>query len=148
MSKKIKYCILLLVIFTTVNCFAQSDSLEVHTINGKDYYIHIVEKGESLYAIHKKYDVPQGVLKKENPSVLDGLSIGEKIFIPIKKNVSEPSVDGNFINHTVQKKQTLYSIARIYKVKHREIIAVNPGVKGGLKEGQIIKIPILKTYFS
>lgn len=133
---------LLLVLVGSTNSYAQTDSLEVHTINGKDYYIHIVEKGESLYAIHKKYDVPQDVLKKENPSVLDGLSIGEKFFIPIKKDETPPSVDGNYINHTVQKKQTLYSIARIYKVKHREIIAANPGIKKGLKEGQVIKIPV------
>ena len=121
---------------------AQTDSLEVHVVNGKNYYIHIVEKGESLYAIHKKYDVPQSVIKKENPSVLDGLSIGEKIFIPVKNEVASASVDGNYINHTVLKKQTLYSIARIYKVKQKAIVAANPGVKHHLKEGQIIKIPV------
>ncbi len=40
------------------NCFAQSDSLEVHTIKGKDYYIHIIEKGQSLYFLHTEYNVP------------------------------------------------------------------------------------------
>ena len=132
----------MLVVFISLNSYAQSDSLEVHTIKGKSYYIHIVEKGESLYAIHKKYNIPQDVIKKENPSVLDGLSIGEKIFIPVKQDVSPPSVDGNFITHTVQKKQTLYAIARIYKVKQKAIIAANPGVESGLSEGQTIKIPV------
>lgn len=144
MNKRIKHIILLIVVFTAISSYAQTDSLEVHSIKGKDYYIHIVEKGESLYAIHKKYNVPQDVLKKENPSVLDGLSIGEKIFVPVKKDTTPISVDGNFITHTVQKKQTLYSIARIYKVKQKAIIAVNPEVKNGLAEGQVIKIPIEK----
>lgn len=125
--------------------FSQSDSLEVHTIKGKQYYIHIVEKGESLYAIHKKYDVPLDVINKENPSVADGLSIGEKIFIPVKRKKATPIVmDGNFITHEVQKKQTLYSISKLYKVNQNEIIAANPGIENGLKEGQVLKIPVKK----
>jgi len=125
--------------------FSQSDSLEVHNIKGKQYYIHIVEKGESLYAIHKKYDVPLDVINKENPSVSDGLSIGEKVFIPVKREEATPVVmDGNFITHEVQKKQTLYSISKLYKVNQNEIIAANPDIEKGLKEGQTIKIPVKK----
>lgn len=130
------------------NCFAQidtlkTDSLEIHTIKGKEYYIHTVEKGESLYAIHKKYNAPIEIIKKENPSVLDGLSIGEKVFIPVKKNVEyEVKTDGNFIVHTVKKKQTLYAIARLYEVEQKAIIAANPELVDGLKEGQDIKIPV------
>ena len=122
--------------------FAQKDSLKVHKINGKDYYIHIVEKGESLYFIHKKYNVPIEIIKKETPSVLDGLSIGEKIFIPIKSNLTKSSVDGNYINHTVKNKETLYSISNLYKLKQKEILAVNPEIRDGLREGIIIKIPV------
>jgi len=135
--------IIVVILITSQISFAQTDSLEVHTIKGKEYYIHIIEKGESLYFIHKKYDVPIEVLKRENPSVLDGLSIGEKIFVLVKKDAEyEIKTDGNFINHKVKKKQTLYSIARIYKVKQKEIIAANPEISDGLKEGQVIKIPI------
>jgi LysM repeat protein len=144
--KKIIYHFLIMVVIliTTQVSFAQTDSLEVHSIKGKNYYIHIVEKGESLYFIHKKFNVPIEVIKKENPSVADGLSIGEKIFVPVKKNItSGVKVDANFINHEVKKKQTLYSIAKIYKVKQKEIIAVNPELSEGLKEGVIIKIPVV-----
>ena len=126
--------------------YAQTDSLEVHRINGKEYYIYVVEKGASLYAIQKKYNVPIDVIKKENPGAVDGLSIGEKLFIPVKKNLTdETKVDGNYIRHEVKKKQTLYSIARIYKVKQKEILLANPEIsKGLLKEGAIIKIPVLQ----
>ncbi len=126
------------------NAAAQSDSLEVHTIKGKQYYIHIVAPGETLYSIHKKYRIPQDVIKKENPGVLDGLSIDEKVFIPLKRDeVVEVEADGNYLMHTVEKKQTLYSIARIYKVKEKEIKAANPELDNGLKEDQIIRIPIV-----
>ena len=48
--------------------------------------------------MHKKYNVPLDVIKKENPSVADGLSIGEKVFIPVKRDVEvEVKTDGNFI---------------------------------------------------
>jgi len=127
----------------SINGLAQTDSLEVHTINGKEYYIHIIEKGESLYSLHKKYNVPLEVINKENPSVLDGLSIGEKVFIPLLKDIEvEVKTNGNFINHEVTKQQTLYSIAKLYKVQQNEILAANPEISEGLKEGQIIRIPV------
>lgn len=139
----ITYSIFLLVFAQLSVCYSQTDSLEVHNIKGKEYYIHIVEKGESLYAIGKKYDVPLPVIKKENPGIADGLSIGEKVFIPVKRSeTSAESVDGNFIMHTVEKKQTLYSISKLYDVQQKEIIAVNPELSDGLKEGQTIKIPV------
>ena len=125
-----------------INCFAQTDSLEIHQIKGKEYYIHIVEKGESLYAIHQKYGVPVEVIKQENPSVLDGLSIGEKIFVPVKDKEATTSIDGNFIHHIVQKKETLYAISKLYKINQNEIIAANPSITEGLKEGASIKIPV------
>lgn len=131
------------IVVFSLNSFGQTDSLEVHTIKGREYYIHIIEKGESLYAIHKKYNIPLTILKEENPSVADGLSIGEKLFIPVKRDSNQPvEVDGNFITHEVQKKQTLYSISKLYKVQQNEIIAVNPEIEGGLQEGQVIKIPV------
>ena len=145
-KKILTYCFLttFFVVFS-LNVFSQTDSLKVHEIKGKKYYIHIIEKGESLYAIHKKYNIPLDVLKKENPSVVDGLSVGEKIFIPVKrKDIEEVVLDGNFITHVVQKKQTLYSISKLYKVQQKEIIAVNPDLTNGLKEGQLIKIPVKK----
>ena len=135
--------ILLVIILTSNVSFAQTDSLTIHTINNKDYYIYVVEKGASLYAIHKKYNVPMDLIKKENPSVLDGLSIGEKVFIPVKRDlIDNVEIDGNFINHKVEKKQTLYSIAKLYAVKQREIILANPEIEQGLKEGVTIKIPV------
>ncbi len=136
--------ILVVILVTSQVSYAQTDSLEVHTIKGKQYYIHIVQKGESLYFIHKKYNVPLEVIKKENSSVADGLSIGEKIFVPLKKDIElEVKTNGNYINHEVKKKQTLYSIAKLYKVKQKEIVAANPEVNDGLKEGQVIRIPVI-----
>lgn len=149
MMNILKGFLVIVALLTITNSFAQVDSLqaetfEVHTVKGKEYYIHIVEKGGSLYAIHKKYNVPLAIIKKENPSVLDGLSIGEKIFIPVKKSVEyKVKTDGNFINHTVKKKQTLYAIAKLYSVRQKDIVAANADLVDGLKEGQELKIPVV-----
>ncbi|MBI2280175.1 MAG: LysM peptidoglycan-binding domain-containing protein [Bacteroidetes bacterium] len=131
--------------FVAINVSAQIDSLEVHQINGKSYYIHIVESGNTLYAIHKKYNVPIDVIEKENPSVADGLSLGEKIFIPIKKDTEAEfqSIDGNYFLHKVEKGRTLYSLAKEFNLQQKDIITLNPEIDEiGIKEGQLIKIPV------
>lgn len=43
--------------------------------------------------------------------------------------------------HTVKGGETLYSLARAYKVSQEQIIAHNPSLKNGLKEGSKIFIP-------
>jgi len=131
--------------FSIENCLAQTDSLEVHQVNGKSYYIHVVEPGNTLYSISKKYNVPVDVIEKENASVADGLSLGEKVFIPIKKDTAQEfeSINGNFFVHKVEKGRTLYSLAKEFNLQQKDIIALNPDIdETGIKEGQEIKIPV------
>lgn len=124
---------------------AQTDSLEVHQVNGKSYYIHVVEPDNTLYSISKKYNVPIDVIEKENVSVADGLSLGEKVFIPVKKDAVQglESINGNFFVHKVEKGRTLYSLAKEFNLQQKDIIALNPEIdETGIKEGQEIKIPV------
>lgn len=124
---------------------AQTDSLEVHQVNGKSYYIHVVEPGNTLYSISKKYNIPIDVIEKENVSVADGLSLGEKVFIPVKKDAAQEfeSINGNFFVHKVEKGRTLYSLAKEFNLQQKDIIALNPEIdETGIKEGQEIKIPV------
>lgn len=141
--KKIQLLVGIMLLITFGVAAQQSDSLEVHQIKGKPYYIHLVEKSESLYAISKKYNVPIDIIKRENPSVLDGLSIGEKLFIPAKEEaITENTFNGNVLKHEVLAQQTLYSISKIYNVTVNEIMAVNPDLSDNLQETQLINIPI------
>lgn len=131
--------------FSIENCLAQTDSLEVHQIKGKSYYIHIVEAGNTLYSISKRYNVPLDIIQKENPSITDGLSLGEKIFIPVKKDAEQEfqSIDGNYFLHKVEKGRTLYSLAKEFNLQQKDIITLNPEIdEVGIKEGQMIKIPV------
>ncbi len=145
-KKLIPYIVFVVALVFSLKLKAQTDTTTVHQINGKDYYIHTIEQGNTLYYLSKTYNTPVDVIQKENPSVNDGLSIGEKIFIPLKREVETVNVsNGNYILHTVEKGRTLYSLAKEYNIQQNDIIVLNPEiVDEGIKEGQTIKIPILK----
>jgi LysM repeat protein len=145
-KKLIPYYVLAIALIFSLKINAQVDTTTVHQINGKDYYIHNIEQGNTLYFLSKVYNTPIDIIQKENPSVNDGLSVGEKIFIPLKREVdTEVIVNGNYILHTVEKGRTLYALAKEYNVQQNDIIVLNPEiVDNGIKEGQVIKIPILK----
>jgi len=52
--------------------------------------------------------------------------------------------DEEYFLHVVDKGQGFYSIARQYNVSQQEILDANPDVKGGLKAGQVIRIPVIE----
>jgi ABC-type branched-subunit amino acid transport system substrate-binding protein len=54
-------------------------------INGKEYYIHTVKKGQTLYMIGKAYDVDVKDIIRENPEVKEGLKAGQRLRIPTGK---------------------------------------------------------------
>ncbi|MEQ8908841.1 MAG: LysM peptidoglycan-binding domain-containing protein [Vicingaceae bacterium] len=122
--------------------------LKVHQIKGNKYYIHVVEKGNTLYSISRMYAVEVEVLKEENPRLTKELTIGDRLLIPLKevkrKNLEETvDVDGNYLIHEVQRKNTLYSIAKEYNVEISDILAENPDAEK-LKKGMKLKIPVAK----
>ena len=49
--------------------------------------------------------------------------------------------DARFILHTVQKNQTLYSIARFYECTQEEVLTANKHISGVIKKGMVLKIP-------
>tara|TARA_B100001109_G_C18864147_1_gene475899 strand:- start:2683 stop:4500 length:1818 start_codon:yes stop_codon:yes gene_type:complete len=142
---------ILLFCFSLVSFAQESEKpqdLKIHEVNGKQYYIHVVEQGNTLYAISRMYAVEVEVLKSENPRLTQELTIGDRLLIPVKevkrKNLEETiDVDGNYLIHEVQKKNTLYSIAKEYNIEISDIIAENPDAEN-LKKGMKLKIPVAK----
>jgi LysM repeat protein len=125
----------------------KKEEYTVHTINGREYFIHVVEKGNTLYAISRKYAITVEALKKENPRLSQALVIGDRLLIPLsevkRKDLDEsPEIDGNYLIHEVQKKNTLYSLAKEYHVEINDLIVANPEIEEGLKKGMKIKIPV------
>ncbi len=134
----------LFTVFILAGVFAQAQDIVISTkiekINNIDYYIHIVQKGQTVSAIAKAYSVTIDEIYSENPDAKKGLSINQQLKIRVKKEkVSQPQND--FTEHIVKEKETLFKIAKLYNLKVDEIMAVNPGLTEALKVGQIIKIP-------
>jgi ABC-type branched-subunit amino acid transport system substrate-binding protein len=59
-------------------------------INGKEYWIHTVKKGQSLYMICKAYGVDLNEVIRENPDVKEGLKADQKLRIPTGKVIETP----------------------------------------------------------
>ena len=124
--------------------FAQPEKAEKKIVNGKEYYVHTVEEGNTLWGIHSLYKVPVKDIMSANPGVENNLSIGQKILIPTGNVVEEPKESNTLKEydiHTVVSGETAFGIARKYNVKASELLALNPEAKNGLSIGQKLKIP-------
>jgi LysM repeat protein/ABC-type branched-subunit amino acid transport system substrate-binding protein len=60
----------------------QMHSNVTEKINGKEYYIHTIKKGQTLYMISKAYGVDVNDIIRENPEVKEGIRADQKIRIP------------------------------------------------------------------
>jgi LysM repeat protein len=157
MIKKWLFHFLLLLLFVVASpLHAQTDgaikkSKKIEVIDGKKYYIHTVEKGQTLFAIAKAYELTVNDIQQENPDAINGIKKGQVLRIPFQKviapvvintPVKSPIIDtSDYFMHLVEQGQTLYSITRMYNVSEERVLLLNPEVKMGLKAGQRLKIP-------
>ena len=102
----------------------------------------IAKRGDTLFKISREYEVPLKVLMYKN-NFKDATKIieGEVILIPIKNNNQHKS-DKDHLTYKVIEGDTLYKISREYKVKLKDIIALNNlGNNLSLSINQIILLP-------
>jgi len=131
---------LVLMLFVSVMCFAQPGKVGVETLDGKKYYVHFIEAGQTLYGLHQMYDVPVGDIAKANENLVSGLQIGQKILIPISINNSN-----YYSTHIVVKGETLYGISKSYKCSVSDLKIINPElVSEGVSIGQVLKVPAIQ----
>lgn len=119
-------------------------SKKTEIVEGKKYYLHTVEKGQTLYAIAKAYDLTVNDILVENPDALNGIKPGQVLRIPFEKKtaVTTPGDTTKYVMHTVEAGQTLYSLSIKYNVTSQAILDHNPAAKEGLKTGMVLKIPV------
>ena len=101
---------------------------------------YIVKKGDSLYSIANKYNTTVDELKRINNLTSNILSIGQVLKLPSDK-VSDVENEENTINYTVQKGDSLYSIARKYSTTIDKIKDLNNLTTNLLSIGQVLLIP-------
>lgn len=148
MKSKIKYIFIFFTLYSVLSTplCAQEEIHKTRSsaiIGGVKYYLHSVEKGQTLFAIAKFYSIDVNELVIENPDAIDGIKPGQILKIPFeKKKITAATLDTtNFLIHKVEPGQTLYSISKFYGVGVEKIKFLNPELKDGLKFGQSLKIP-------
>jgi len=104
---KIFFLILFLTSFVFRSSYAQDDLQKLKSgvrekIDGKEYYIHTVKKGQSLYMLSKAYNVDLNEIIRENPEVKDGLKAGSTLRIPVANAEELPKKQSK--SHTEEKK--------------------------------------------
>lgn len=158
--------------------------------DGRVFYMHEVQKNQTLYSISRAYRVSIDAITRENVIPPNGIQTGQILRIPgsgqqavptaqPRPAVQQPAApaqsrpaaspsrsqgsladvqmsDGTWIRiadekivsggrtyymHRIEKGQTLYSIAKAYKVTILDIDRENSIPPGGIREGQVLKIP-------
>ena len=128
------YTIFALISFAQIS-FAQPGEVEIQERDGKQFYVHIVQQGNTLWGLHTTYKVPVDLIIQENPTVENGLAIGQVVWIPVVTVIDKvPTKAGK--THTVQQGETLYGISREYGVSIDELLELNPKAAEGLSIGQ------------
>ncbi len=90
---------------------------------------HIVQKGETVWSIARKYGVkPEEIIALNKLEEPDKVSPGQELIIPragASVSSAKTRLPASRVKHIVQKGETVWSIARKYGVKTEEIIKAN-----------------------
>jgi LysM repeat protein len=150
MKNRVFSLILTSFLLITLTTIGQKNDYPIKKLNGVEYYVYTVQVSEGLFAIGRKFDLLPAEISKVNPEIEKGIKAGQKILIPIpkqdiekktEKRLSDNNSFQEFIQHMVEKKQTLFAISHIYNVSQEDLKKYNPQIENGLTEGVVLKIP-------
>jgi LysM repeat protein len=121
-----------------------------HAQTGGSGQLHTIQPGETLYQLTVIYGVSASQICAANPGLsADNFRAGQVITIPSKTKseaASRPASQSRYRDiHQVEKKETIYSISRLYGITEEELIEANPELRTEkLKKGQFVGIPYAK----
>ena len=104
-------------------------------------FTYTVVRGDSLWSIANRFGVTVGQLREANNLTTDTLSVGQVLIIPGVSEDDDEEDNGAVFYYTVEKGDSLYSIARRFGVTVQEIIDANNLVSNTLSVGQSLIIP-------
>ena len=130
--------IFLFVLLSSSLSFAQPGVAPQKEVGGVMSYIHTVELGNTLWGLQQMYGVKVEDIMSNNSNLNEGLSVGQKIIIPVP-NYVKPLPETS--KYKVKKGETLYGLSRKFNTTVDELIKINPELSKGLKKGQLIQVP-------
>lgn len=163
MKRKLIILSLLVGLFLVLPMVAQAQvvierSTEIVSISGKQYYMHHVKRGETLYSLSKTYHVTEAEIIKLNPEINElGLQADMVIGIPVvivdepqpeKPSVSalpiseDDEVGDGYIIHTAKEVWKTKRFVSEWGIDEDEFRMLNPSVGSRIFEGQKVLIPM------
>lgn len=123
-------------LFLSLSVAAQAiePSTEVVTLNGKRYYVHSVEQGQTLYSIARTYNVTvDDILAANEGLTVSTLRYDQTIYVPVmelskreqKRLKKEAKSAPDEVLHTVQPGETVYSLSRRFRLSEEQFMAIN-----------------------
>lgn len=136
--------------FFSVQSFATTiDSVGVENNNGNQVIVHKVAPKESYYSIGRLYNVPPKDIISYNNNI--SLNIGTLLKVPTNRAfqrisaaktavASKETASGEIIEHKVEAKESLFSIAKKFGTTVDNIKQLNKLTNINLSIGQVLKI--------
>ncbi len=128
-----KGLITLLFIPVLASCYARSGGIPLFNSYGYNYAPNnvIVQKGDTLYSLSRKYQVPlRGLIEENNLSAPYALNVGQNLKLPKRQK------------HIVVKGDTLYSISKKYNVDITSLSRLNDlDEPYTISVGQVLMLP-------
>lgn len=129
---------------TAKDGISEGEILAVPVLSDQEYKTHVVEKGDTVYSLSKKYNISVETIYLLNPEADKGINLGQILNVGKIDTKDTIAQDNNkeegkeaildslkitpeeqkiirFITHKVKKKETLYGIAKNYKITVEDI---------------------------
>ena len=102
--------------------WAQDKDYPIVVDGGMKFYQYTAKTSEGLYSVSRQFNVPLAEILRYNPSIGEnGLKKGAIVLVPILEKET-----ANY--HTIEAKETLYSISKKYGITSEQLMAANPGI--------------------
>ena len=125
----------------TTNNLSIGTVLKIPSSNNITQNIYTIQKGDTLYKIAAQNNTTVDILKEINNLTNNTLSIGQQLKLPQTEIIEIPTT---LKNYTVQKGDTLYSIAKNNNTTVNKIKELNNLINDNLSINQILKIPTIE----
>ncbi len=114
-------------------------------IQSLTYKHYIVKKGDTLYALAKKFETSKEELIRLNAGIEVALVEGRRLIVPVFSE-NQPRYDREYYYHIVKKRETMSSIGRRYGMTLSQIKRSNRKLASDrLQPGDEVRIPIEKA---
>ena len=130
-------------------------SKEIQEFNGKNYYIHEVKQGQTVYSIAKAYGVTTDAVFDVNTFAREGIKPGQLLRIPYSgPDISKPEPSQGTTRHIADTMYLLTFVAdedilisqlsRRFRIEIADIIKYNPSYSGKeiIRKNEIAKLPL------